>query len=148
LPLKADAATTTLQTPLEPALSSRHKSTKSNPVREVSSCRVGQFASECCKKKTPYTKEAKRVSKRTKTKETFEYKFSRFSLCDRHLTHLESSKTSKEAWLHGETIVAFLEIQKCKAYIFEDYETMWMFGNMEVKLDKEVNFYQLFYDSK
>lgn len=88
--------------------------------------------------------EAKSVFKKPKTAAELEYKFSRFALRDSHFKALESKGRSKKAWLHGETIVAYLESQKASAFIFEDHHTTMMFHNKEVKLSKNVIFYLYF----
>ena len=94
------------------------------------------------KRKTQYNLEAKRASKKTKTETELVYKFPRLSLNDRHLQALQSSKTSREAWLHGETIVAYLESQKASAFIFEDFHTQMIFKDKrQVKL--KVNFFSV-----
>ena len=79
--------------------------------------------------------ESKSVFKKQKTSEEKEYKFQSFSLRESHFKSLESKGKTMKSWLHGETIVAYLQIQDTSAFILEDFHTLNMFKNKEVKLN-------------
>ena len=62
------------------------------------------------------------------------YEFSRFSLTDVNFKNLECRGKSKAAWFHGETIIAYLEIQNKSAFVLELYQTYKIFSGQSVNL--------------
>ena len=81
--------------------------------------------------------EAKSLIKRTKKCEKV-YQFTRFDLTDLHLKNLDCKGKTVKAWLHGCTIVAFLEIDTPSVYVLEDLYTFKIFNKKEQTLTKVI----------
>ena len=62
------------------------------------------------------------------------FKFKRFSLRKDHLQNLECKGKSLKSWLHGETIVAYLESRNPTSFVFEDFQTQRIFSNKPINL--------------
>ena len=64
------------------------------------------------------------------------FKLKRFCLRDYNFKALNSKGKNMKAWLHGETIVAYLESQDSSALILEDFEALKLFSGKFDLLNK------------
>jgi hypothetical protein len=71
------------------------------------------------------------------------YKFSRFCLTDDNFKNLEFSGKTKDAWIHSETIVAYLEIQNKSAFVLDYYQTCKLFSGQSFILGVDLNFFDM-----
>ena len=79
--------------------------------------------------------EAKSLIKRAKKCENV-YQFARFDLTDLHLKNLDCKGKTLKAWLHGCTIVGYLEIDTPSVYVLEDLYAFKLFNKKEQTLTK------------
>ena len=90
--------------------------------------------------KSTYSKNIK-VNERT-------YKFNSFFLRETNFKNLECKSKTLKAWLHGATIVAYLECQNTTAFIIESFVYIDPYGKKEEASNRAFEFLKSFAVSK